>query len=271
MSRGWRRNLKNRSLHAVRYRFCGKRVRGIALAHRRAVRVTSTMEVAAQATTRVSAAQTDAGDPKPVTTLKRIGAVCTVHAELENSSRLDTCHMRPPALQCMWVATGDPTRPLACRWHTGELIARARRFMSNNPANNEKTRIIMGIYRTFRSLVVDAVQCTENRTFATDLGFINVKRGEWIVCSEGGACFVVDDAFFRRTFVPVDASKRTRATENPYSQDLSSGNEHKGMAAAQRASWFGNRHRSAPRKAQDPNAAKGKNTDNLGSDRETRL
>src|SRR5579859_855602 len=63
----------------------------------------------------------------------------------------------------------------------------------------------MGIYRTSRPMIVDAVQCTEAKTIATDLGFINVKRGDWVICGEGGECYVVDDVFFQRTFVAVQA------------------------------------------------------------------
>ena len=67
----------------------------------------------------------------------------------------------------------------------------------------------MGMYRTSRPMIVDAVQCTEARTIATDLGFINVKRGDWVICGEGGECYVVDDVFFQRTFVSVQGHLRT--------------------------------------------------------------
>jgi hypothetical protein len=49
----------------------------------------------------------------------------------------------------------------------------------------------MGMYRTLRPMIVDAVQCEEPRTIATDLGFINAKRGEWVICGEGGECYIV--------------------------------------------------------------------------------
>ena len=61
----------------------------------------------------------------------------------------------------------------------------------------------MGIYRTSRPMIVDALQCAEAKTIATDLGFINVKRGDWVICGEGSECYVVDDAFFQRTFIAV--------------------------------------------------------------------
>src|ERR1700761_8532861 len=75
--------------------------------------------------------------------------------------------------------------------------------------HNNQADIIMGIYRTSRPMIVDAVQCAEAKTIATDLGFINVKRGDWVVCGEGGECYVVDDAFFQRTFVSVRRDFRT--------------------------------------------------------------
>src|ERR1700733_2982351 len=62
----------------------------------------------------------------------------------------------------------------------------------------------MARYRTSRPMIVDAVQCTSTRTIATDLGFISVKRGEWVVCGESGECYVVEDAFFRSTFVSIN-------------------------------------------------------------------
>ena len=106
----------------------------------------------------------------------------------------------------------------------------------------------MGIYRTFRSLVVDAVQCTETRTFATDLGFINVRQGEWVICGEGGESYVVDDAFFRRTFVPIDTGSRTVETEDPDQQVQSPETEREGIAAGPRNGSFGVCHRSRSRR-----------------------
>jgi hypothetical protein len=46
----------------------------------------------------------------------------------------------------------------------------------------------MGIYRISRPVIVDAVQCTEVKTIATDLGFVNVKQGQWVICGEGSEC-----------------------------------------------------------------------------------
>jgi len=69
----------------------------------------------------------------------------------------------------------------------------------------------MGTYRTSRPLLVEAVQSAEAKTIATDLGFVNVRQGEWVIRGERGECYIVDDAFFRRTFVPVDVSQAPRS------------------------------------------------------------
>jgi hypothetical protein len=65
----------------------------------------------------------------------------------------------------------------------------------------------MRTYRTSRPLIVEAIQSAETKTIATDLGFINVRQGEWVVCGEGGECYIVDDAFFRRTFVAINGAR----------------------------------------------------------------
>jgi hypothetical protein len=83
----------------------------------------------------------------------------------------------------------------------------------------------MGIYRTSRPMIVDAVQCTEAKTIATDLGFINVKRGDWVICGEGSECYVVDDTFFRRTFVAVQGHLRTPEADERRLQGCSAGIE----------------------------------------------
>jgi hypothetical protein len=76
-------------------------------------------------------------------------------------------------------------------------------------------RINMGMYQTSRPMIVDALQCTEAKTIATDLGFINVKRGEWVICGEDGECYVVDDDFFQRTFVSLPNSLQIPIATKP--------------------------------------------------------
>jgi hypothetical protein len=64
----------------------------------------------------------------------------------------------------------------------------------------------MGLFRTQRPLLVDANQCTMPMTIQTDRGLRYVRRGDWVVRGEGGECYVVDDAFFQRTFAPDGSS-----------------------------------------------------------------
>lgn len=61
-------------------------------------------------------------------------------------------------------------------------------------------RFCMGLFRTHRPLLVDANQCLTSMTIHTDRGLRHVRRGDWVVRGEGGECYVVDDAFFQRTF-----------------------------------------------------------------------
>jgi hypothetical protein len=61
----------------------------------------------------------------------------------------------------------------------------------------------LNIFRTVRPLIVDATQCTQSQTIAADIGFCNVTKGDWIVKGENGETYVVDDAFFQRTFTPL--------------------------------------------------------------------
>jgi hypothetical protein len=43
-------------------------------------------------------------------------------------------------------------------------------------------------------------------TIQTDRGLRQVRRGDWVVRGKGGKCYVVDDAFFQRTFTPDSSS-----------------------------------------------------------------
>ena len=46
-------------------------------------------------------------------------------------------------------------------------------------------------------------------TIQTDRGLRHVRRGDWVVRGEGGECYVVDDAFFQRTFTPDGTGEGT--------------------------------------------------------------
>ena len=59
-------------------------------------------------------------------------------------------------------------------------------------------------YRTIRPLLVEATRCPSKRTIATDLGERVIQKGDWIVLGEDYEIYVVDDAFFQRTFAPIE-------------------------------------------------------------------
>jgi hypothetical protein len=70
----------------------------------------------------------------------------------------------------------------------------------------------MDTYRTQRPLLVKATQCTQSGLAVTDLGTRHVRPGDWIIEGENHEKYVVDDAFFQRTFVlipwePVDEGR----------------------------------------------------------------
>jgi hypothetical protein len=61
----------------------------------------------------------------------------------------------------------------------------------------------MNTFRTRRPLLVNATQCTQASSIVTDLGERNVHPGDWIIEGENHERYVVDDAFFQRTFAPI--------------------------------------------------------------------
>jgi hypothetical protein len=61
----------------------------------------------------------------------------------------------------------------------------------------------MNTFRTRRPLLVKASQCTHDDSIVTDLGQRPVHTGDWIIEGENHEQYVVDDAFFQRTFVPT--------------------------------------------------------------------
>lgn len=62
----------------------------------------------------------------------------------------------------------------------------------------------MKTFRTCRPLLVEATQCNLRGTILTDTGEREVLPGDWIIHGEDNECYVVDDAFFQRTFAPID-------------------------------------------------------------------
>ena len=71
----------------------------------------------------------------------------------------------------------------------------------------------MSTFRTLRPLLVDATRCEHPETNATDTGFRSVSKGDWIVNGENGETYVVDNAFFQRTFTPLQTYSRKPETE----------------------------------------------------------
>jgi hypothetical protein len=61
----------------------------------------------------------------------------------------------------------------------------------------------MNTFRTRRPLLIKASQCTHDAWIVTDLGKCQVRIGDWIVEGENHERYVVDDAFFQRTFVSI--------------------------------------------------------------------
>jgi hypothetical protein len=67
----------------------------------------------------------------------------------------------------------------------------------------------MRTFRTNRPLLVEATQCVTAQTILTDSGEREVKPGDWIIHGEDSECYIVDDAFFQRTFVPIEWQRNT--------------------------------------------------------------
>ena len=62
----------------------------------------------------------------------------------------------------------------------------------------------MNKYRTQRPLLVEATQCSKEMTLKTDAGERQIKPGDWIIRGEDNESYVVDAAFFQRTFEPIE-------------------------------------------------------------------
>jgi hypothetical protein len=61
----------------------------------------------------------------------------------------------------------------------------------------------MSTFRTLRPLIVDATQCDgSEKTFTGADGRI-ASKGDWIVKGENGETYIVDNAFFQRTFTSL--------------------------------------------------------------------
>ena len=61
----------------------------------------------------------------------------------------------------------------------------------------------METFRTCRPLLVKAKQCDHPTLIFTDDGERQVHPGDWIIEGENHERYVVDNAFFQRTFSPI--------------------------------------------------------------------
>jgi hypothetical protein len=71
----------------------------------------------------------------------------------------------------------------------------------------------MNTFRTCRPLLVSATRCDAPRTIVSDVGERQVRPGDWIIHGEDNELYVVDDAFFQRTFAPVEWERTTEGRE----------------------------------------------------------
>jgi hypothetical protein len=58
----------------------------------------------------------------------------------------------------------------------------------------------MSTFRTLRPLVVDATQCDGSEKIFTGADGRIASKGDWIIKGENGETYIVDNAFFQRTF-----------------------------------------------------------------------
>ena len=71
----------------------------------------------------------------------------------------------------------------------------------------------MSAFRTLRPLLVDATECEHSETIATDTGFCNVSKGDWIVKGENGETYVrcfFPSHVYAAPDLPSEAGKRRR-------------------------------------------------------------
>jgi len=87
----------------------------------------------------------------------------------------------------------------------------------------------MGLFKNCRPITVDARQCIEAGTIATDLGFCNIERGDWIIRGEDGESYILNDEAFQRTFAPVEErewSRESRGAPESIGQPFSNSSWH---------------------------------------------
>jgi hypothetical protein len=65
----------------------------------------------------------------------------------------------------------------------------------------------MNTFRTRRPLLVNATQCTQSTTIFTPCGQRKAYPGDWIVQGENSERYILDNAFFQKTFAPIPADE----------------------------------------------------------------
>ena len=96
---------------------------------------------------------------------------------------------------------------------------------------------------------MDAMQCKQSKTIATDLGFINVKPGDWVVCGEGGETYIADDEYFHSVFVLAREAPCTSISEPSEAQRAAPAERAPIRSASSHTCFSRNRTRGAVRLA----------------------
>lgn len=118
--------------------------------------------------------------------LRRSGRQVTVHHPGTSKNTKTCCSL------CVPYVALDPIKLSAAIGPTGGIVA---------------------TYRTSRPLLVEATRCTAPMTVVTDLGERVVQAGDWIISGEDNERYIVDDAFFQRTFRPLEWMRTTEGKQ----------------------------------------------------------
>ena len=78
---------------------------------------------------------------------------------------------------------------------------------------SRRAEMVMGLFRIFRPITIEARQCRKAETIATDLGFANIMPGDWVISGEDGERYSLSDDCFHRTFEPVAEEQLSRQSE----------------------------------------------------------
>lgn len=102
----------------------------------------------------------------------------------------------------------------------------------------------MGLYRNCRPITVDAQQCFQSGTIATDLGFSHVERGDWVIRGEDGESYIVNDEFFQRTFKAIEERGLSCESRGAQAQERDSSDQSFPQSTGRIAGRRAHRHRT---------------------------